>query len=120
MEILCRGCRVNDLHIVLRAQRQKPLEARTAVFGTLSFETMREQQHNAAEPIPFVLGTRQKLIDEHLRSVHEIAELRLPTNQTVRAVEAVAVVKPKHPVLGKRAVDDVDRRLLRSEMPQRN
>ena len=97
VEELRRGRQVTDLDIVFGAERKEALEARARVLWTLPFKAMWEEHHQPAEPVPFVLGADDELVDDHLRAVREIAELRLPDHERVRPVEAVAIVKAKDP-----------------------
>jgi hypothetical protein len=53
----------------------------------------RQQHHQTRQLPPFVFRARDELVDDHLRHVHEIAELRLPDHQSVRIIEAVAIFK---------------------------
>ena len=64
VKILRGRRRINDLHVVLRAQRQKTFQTRAAVFGSLPFESVRQQEDNAAQPIPLVFGAGDELVDE--------------------------------------------------------
>src|SRR5207249_1610909 len=61
--------------------------------------------------MPLLLGAHDELIDDHLRRVHEIAELRLPDHERLRVFEAVAVLVAERGDLGQRAVLDLDGRL---------
>ena len=60
------------------------------------------------------------MIEDDLRGVHEIAELRLPDHQAVRAVEAVAVFKAERAGFAERAVVNIHGRLAGREMLQRH
>ena len=86
------------------------------MLGPLAFEAVRQQQHEAAQPPPLLFGAGDELVDDHLGGVDEVAELRLPQHQPVRAVEAVAVLEAQHAGLGQRAVVDLDRRLVRCDV----
>ena len=57
---------------------------------------MRQEQHDAAEAVPLVFGADDELIDDHLGGVDEVAELRLPEDEAVGAIEAVAVFEAQH------------------------
>ena len=58
--------------------REKTLQARAGMFGSLAFEAVRQKQHQAAEAFPFIFGAGDELIDDDLRHIPKIAELRLP------------------------------------------
>ena len=94
MEQLGGRREVHDLHVVLRAQHQEPFESGARVLGPLALEAVRKEQHQAAQAMPFVLGRRDELVDDHLRGVHEVSELRFPANQRVGRVERVAILEP--------------------------
>ena len=89
------------------------------MFRTHAFETVRQEKDEAGKPAPLVFRTRYELIDDHLTSVREIAKLRLPHDESVRTIQAVPVIESKHPGFGKRAVEDVDRRLFLGQMTER-
>src|ERR1043166_4531669 len=114
------GCGwIDDLDIVLRGQSQETFEPRAGVFGTLSFKSVRQQQHNPAQSPPLVFRAGDELVDDDLRRIPEVAELRFPTHQSVWPIQAVAVFESQHSCLGKRAVQDFDRRLIRGKVLQR-
>src|SRR5688572_8008168 len=74
----------------------------------LSFITVREVKHEAAEPVPFVFAGRNKLIDNDLRCIQEVAELRFPNNEGIGVIEAITEFKAKHPRLAERAIIDLE------------
>ena len=82
----------------------------------LPFEAVRQEHHEPREPIPLIFGADDELVDDDLRTVDEVAELRLPHDEPVGAVEAVAVLEAEHAGLGQRAVVDLDRRLIGGEV----
>jgi hypothetical protein len=45
---------------------------------------MRQQEHDAIHPVPFLFRTGNELVDHDLTAVHEIAKLRFPQYQRVR------------------------------------
>jgi len=73
------------------AELQIAFEARRGVLRPLAFVAMRQQQHEAAHAQPFRFARRQELVDDDLRAIGEIAELRLPQHQRHRVGKAVAV-----------------------------
>src|SRR5256714_7860726 len=77
----------------------------------LPLVAVRQQQHQAAHALPLRLGAGDELIDDHLRLVDEIAELRLPDPQPARTRARHAVLEAEHRRLAERAVDDLDLRL---------
>ena len=83
VEVLRRGRRVDDPQVVLGAQREEALDARAGVLGALALEAVGEQQREAATLAPLVLGGDDELVDDDLRAVDEVAELRLPADPRV-------------------------------------
>src|SRR5690606_3256613 len=72
-----------------------------------------------AQAPPLVLRAGDELVDDDLGDVDEVAELRLPQDEPLRAIEAVAVLEAEDADLGERAVPDLDRRLARVEVLKR-
>ena len=61
-----------------------PLEPGGGVFGSHALVAVRQQHDESRLSDPFGLTGSDKLIDDTLRRVVEIAELRLPNHQRVR------------------------------------
>jgi hypothetical protein len=74
-------------------QLEKAFEARAGVFRTLPFVAVRQQQNNAGRQVPFVFRGGNKLIDDDLRAVDEVSELRFPGDQRFRIIAAVAILE---------------------------
>src|SRR5205085_3481590 len=72
------------------------------------------------ELFPLGAGRGDELVDDDLRSVGEIAELRLPQRQRAGRVNAVAVLKAQRAAFAQRAVVDRERRLRLPEMLERD
>ena len=83
MEVLRRRRWLTDLKVVFGAQLQEPFDAGARVLKALAFVPVRQ----------FIFGRRDALIDDHLRIVREIAELRLPQHQRFGVITAVAVLE---------------------------
>ena len=115
---LRRRRRVDHLHVVFGALLQEAFQPRAGVLRTLAFEAVRQQQHQTAETFPFVFGARDELVDDHLRGIDEVAELRLPKHQPVGPVEAVAVLESEHARLRQRRVVNIEDALPRPQVPQ--
>ena len=60
---------VGDLPIVLGAELEIALEPRRAVLGPLALVAVRQQHHETAALLPFVLARRDILIDDDLCTV---------------------------------------------------
>src|SRR6187431_2749653 len=86
----------------------------------LSFVTMREEEDDSARPLPFRFRRNDELIDDGLRAVGEIAELRFPNAEHFWVIERVSVIESEHGRFREQAVVNANARLLRREMAQRN
>ena len=67
----------------------------------------------------FAWADGDELVDDHLRAVREVAELRLPEHERRRVGEAVAVLEAEHRGLGELAVVDLEARLRLGEVVER-
>src|ERR1700691_5804389 len=95
-----RGRRaVGDLHIVFGAHLQITLEPGRRMFRPLPFVTMRQQADEARHTQPFALTRRDELVEDHLRAVGEIAELRLPDGKRVRLGKWITIFAPEDGLL---------------------
>ena len=83
------------------------------MLGSLAFKAVRQQQNEAAQPLPFVFSAGDKLIHDRLRNIPEVAELRFPEDETVRIIEAVAVLESEDCGFGERTVENLNRRRVR-------
>ena len=61
----------DDLNVVLRGQGQEAFEAGAGMFRALSFKTVRQQQDQPAEPVPFVFRAGDELINDDLGGVEK-------------------------------------------------
>ena len=87
----CRGRRAEEA-----------LDACAGVLRPLTFVPVRKEQDEAGEKIPFVFTGDDELVDDGLRDVGEVAELRLPDDQSFGIVAAVSVFEAHDPGFGKR------------------
>ena len=85
------------------------LEARARMLGTLSFVSVRQQQHESGILAPLGAARRDELIDDRLRDVGEVAVLRFPQHELVGRGDAESVLEAEHRRLGQRAVIDLER-----------
>src|SRR5271165_1188673 len=83
--------RLRNLDIVFRRKLNEALDAGARVLRSLALVAVREKQNKARKQIPFRFASRDELIDDRLRYIHKIAELRLPEDKRLRIVAAVAV-----------------------------
>src|SRR5947209_8335390 len=74
----------------------------------LPFESMRQQHHETARAEPLGLAGGNKLVDDRLGSVREVAELGLPKDQRLRIGKRIAIFEPEHAEFRKRAVANLE------------
>ena len=110
VEIVGRGGAIGNLDIVLGAQLEEALGARRAMFGPLPFITVRKQHHDPAGAQPFGFAGGDELIDDGLRAVDEIAELRLPQNERLGVGDRIAIFESEHAEFAQGAVADFEAR----------
>ena len=96
MKIVGRRGAIGDLDIVFGAKLQIALQPRRGMLWPLTFITMRQQHHQARHSEPLAFGGGDELVDDHLRAVGEIAELRLPQHQGIGLGQTEAILKAEH------------------------
>ena len=87
VEVIGRRGAIGDLEIVLGTELQIALEASRAVLRALSLEPVRKKHDEAAGAQPLGFPGRNELVDDALRTVGEIAELRFPQHEAARVGE---------------------------------
>ena len=85
---------------------QEALDARRRVLRALALEAVRQQQHQTVRLAPLVFGRDDVLVDDDLRAVDEVAELRFPHHQRLVVGVGVAVLEAERGVLAEQAVVD--------------
>src|SRR5215468_8448714 len=120
MEILSRIRGLADLDVVSRRQLQKAFDSRAGMLRSLAFISVRQKQNQARQQSPFVLAGTHKLVDDGLRDVGEVAELRLPEYERLGIITAVAVFESHDTGFGERRIVDIAGRLSVDDMPQWN
>src|SRR5438105_7694652 len=116
MKILCRSGRINDLEVVAGSQVKETFQSGAGVLWTLALVPVRQEQDQAAEPLPFVLGAGDELIDDRLRRIPKISVLSLPHDQAIRKIKTVAIFESKNAGFRKGAIENFNGRLLRGEV----
>src|SRR5262249_55191146 len=111
---------VDDLHVSFRTQLQEALEPRARMLRSLSLVAVGQEQDEAAHPLPFRFARGDELVDDDLRAVREVAELRLPQDEAARIAARQTVFESDDADLGERAVDDLELGLDRVEVRERN
>src|SRR5439155_26187408 len=119
MEVLRRRRAVRDADVLLRRELEEPLEARARVLGPVALVAVRQQQRQARRLAPLRKPGRDELVDDDLRAVDEVAELRLPQDERLRRRGRVAVLEADARVLRERRVVDLERRSCLVEMLHR-
>src|SRR5262245_43889952 len=119
VKVVGRRGAVRDLPIVLGAKLEIALEPRRGMFRPLALVTVRQQQHEPRHAEPFALARGNELIDDDLRAIGEIAELRFPQHERVRLGEAVPVLEAEHGLFRQHRVDNFERRLAFGQVLER-
>ena len=102
---------VDDADVLLRGQLQEALEPGARMLGPVALVAVRQQQRQPRRLAPLREARDEELVDDDLRAVHEVAELRLPEHERLRRADRVAVLEAERRVLGQRRVVDLERRL---------
>ena len=97
-----------NLDVVARRKLKVSLNARARMLRTLPFVSVRKKHHDAGEQIPFVFACRDELVDDDLRAVGEITELRFPQNERFGIIAAESVFKAQNGRLGKRRIVNLE------------
>src|SRR5690348_9503442 len=80
MKILRSGRRLANLHVLFAGQLHEALDARAGMLGSLAFITVWQKQNDARRKVPLILASADELIDDDLRPIYKVAELRFPQN----------------------------------------
>src|SRR5690606_11824795 len=97
MEVLCRGCRVANLKVVLGTKLEEAFKASRRVFRALPLKAVWKQHYEPAALLPFILRCCDVLIDDHLRAIGEVTELSLPADQVRPRFDRIAVFEAEYP-----------------------
>ena len=87
VEILRRGREIADLDIILGAEPAGNARGARWNVPDPGPRTRAEEENDAAGPLPFRFRRDDELIDDGLRAIGEIAELRFPQAKHVRVIE---------------------------------
>src|SRR4030095_7014576 len=99
---------------------QKAAKKGARVFGSRALVSVRQQHDQAVGIAPFVLAGGDVLVDDGLRIVDEVAELRFPQDEVAPAVQRIAVVEAKHRLFRQRRLADRKKTLPIGEVAKRN
>ena len=117
---LSRSRRYAHLHVLLSAKLQITLQTRGGVLRTLPFITVRQQHHQATHPAPFLFARGDELVDNHLRAVGEVTELRFPDGQGARFRCGIAIFEGQYRFFRQHGVPDAEAALPVVDMLQRS
>ena len=120
MEVVGGRGQVAHRHVALGAELQIPLQPGRGMLRPLTLMAMRQQQRQAGHAQPLGLTAGEELVDDHLRAVGEVAELRFPQHQRVRVGQRVAVFEAQHAHFGQQRVEDLDLGLIGRDVVQRH
>ena len=111
MIVVARRRGIRDAQVAFGGELQEALEPRARMFRPLAFVAVRQQQRQARGLTPLRLTRGDELIDDDLRAVDEVAELRFPQHQRLRHRRRVAVFETDARVFRKRPVVNLEARL---------
>src|ERR1700746_2696590 len=95
VEIL-RGIRgLTNLNVVFARELQEAFDTRAGMFRPLAFKSVGKKKDDARREIPFVFAGADELIDDDLRAVYKVSELRFPQNESFGIGAAETVFKAK-------------------------
>src|SRR6266576_1406294 len=86
------------------------------MLRSLSLVSVRQKHHEPRRKVPLVLTGADELVDDDLRAVGEISELRFPQDKRLRIVAAETVFETEATCLGKRRVVNLAEGLLFGKM----
>jgi hypothetical protein len=112
VEVLGGRRRIDHLHVAFGAQREEPFQPRARVLRSLTLVSVRQQQNESAVLPPLFFGARNELIDDDLRAVDEVAELRLPHHESAGIGDRVSVLESEDAVLGEEGVVGAESALI--------
>src|SRR6266849_2083709 len=89
------------------------------MLRSLALVSVRQKHHEPRRKVPLVLTGADELVDDDLRAVGEIPELRFPQNERLRIVAAETVFETEATCLGKRRVVNLAEGLSLGKMRER-
>ena len=85
----------------------------------LAFVTVRKKQDDGRALSPLHLARGDELVDDRLRAVGEVAELRLPQDERFGSRNRIAVFEAHGRELAQQRVIDIERRLVVGQVRER-
>src|SRR5579862_942953 len=93
VEIL-RGARgLANLNVVFGGKLHVALKAGAGMLRPLPFIPMWQEHYHTGRQIPLVVASADELIDDDLRAVSEVTELRFPKHERFGVVAAESIFK---------------------------
>ncbi|MNT31173.1 hypothetical protein D3C72_1669980 [compost metagenome] len=89
------------------------------MLRTLPFVAVWQQHHQATHTAPFLLAGADELVDNNLRTVSKVTELRFPDSQGARLCGGIAVFKRQYRFFGQHGVPDLELALTVMHVLQR-
>src|SRR6188472_4212752 len=116
-----RGRRaVHDAHVDVGRPLEETLRTCTRVLGSLTFVSVRRQEHERGLQRPLRASRRHELVDYDLRAVDEVAVLRFPDDEAIGFLDVVAKLESDDTGSAERAVMDLERRARLRERLERD
>ena len=119
VEVLRRGARAGKFGVVARRKLKEAFHARAGMFRPLPLIAVRKQHDQSGKQAPLFFARGDELIDQHLRAVGEIAELRLPQSKRFGIVAAIAIFEAQHRGFRKRRIEDFEQGLGKRHIRER-
>src|SRR5215813_12924144 len=88
--------------LLLRRQLEEALEPGARMLGPVALIAMRQEERQARGLSPLGQPGSDELVDDDLRAVDEVAELRFPEDERLRRCGRVAVLEADAGVLRER------------------
>src|SRR6188474_902724 len=85
----------------------------------LPLVAVRQQANEARHAQPFALTRRDKLVENDLRAVGKVAELRFPQGQGTRLCGGIAIFEAEHGFFREARIEHLEARLWITEMVER-
>ena len=82
------------------------------MFRPLPLIAMRQQADEARHAQPLALAAGNELVEDHLRAIGEVAELRFPDGQRIGLGQRIAIFEAEHGFFRQHGVDGFDLDLL--------
>jgi hypothetical protein len=86
----------------------------------LALIAVRQKHHEAAHAQPLHLARGDELVDDDLRAIGEVAELRFPQHQRARLGGGISIFEAQDRFFREQCVDDLELRLAFADMVERD